>query len=161
MNLRRRPMKHSNVAQFLDIFSEHPHFILLYGGGRCAELPRGEEHVLSKPHLLVITRERALLQVGSWSSSLFIYSPPSKRLFPKRASPSHLPPRTSRRTPSNLFQTPRPSPSRHHNRSKNEPAISSEDESQPLPMPKAYEISINVSDQWTVLVSCTTFFNRY
>jgi hypothetical protein len=28
-------------------------------------------------------------------------------------------------------------------------------------MPKAYEISINVSDQWTVLVSCTTFFNRY
>ena len=34
MNLRRRPMKHSDVAQFLDIFSEHPDFILLYSGQR-------------------------------------------------------------------------------------------------------------------------------
>jgi len=51
--------------------------VLLTPSGHYHELRTGKEHLLAKPHLLVITRERALLQVGSWSSSLFIYSPPS------------------------------------------------------------------------------------
>jgi hypothetical protein len=47
--------------------------VLLTPNGWYTELPPGdEEQLLLKPHLLVITRERALLQVGSWSSSLFI-----------------------------------------------------------------------------------------
>ena len=52
--------------------------ILLTPNGRYTELPRGcEERLLSAPHLFVITREQALLRVGSWSSSLFISNPPT------------------------------------------------------------------------------------
>lgn len=58
--------------------SLHGGAVLLTPNGRYSELPRGcEEQLLSKPHLFVITREKALLQVGSWSSSLFISNPPT------------------------------------------------------------------------------------
>jgi DNA-binding NarL/FixJ family response regulator len=55
----------------------HSGAVLLTINGRYSELPQGDEkQLLSSPHLFVITRERALQQVGAWSSSLFIYSPP-------------------------------------------------------------------------------------
>jgi DNA-binding CsgD family transcriptional regulator len=57
--------------------SLHSGAILLTPGGPYTQLPAGtEDQLLLNPHLLVITRERALQKVGSWSSSLFIYSPP-------------------------------------------------------------------------------------
>src|SRR4029077_11683973 len=34
IKLRRRPMKHRDIDQFLDIFGEHPDFALQYGGQR-------------------------------------------------------------------------------------------------------------------------------
>jgi DNA-binding CsgD family transcriptional regulator len=58
--------------------SLHGGAVLLTPNGRYSELPRGcEEQLLSKPHLFVVTREQALLQVGSWSSSLFISNLPT------------------------------------------------------------------------------------
>jgi DNA-binding NarL/FixJ family response regulator len=55
----------------------HGGAVLLTPNGHFNELPRAEEHLLSQPHLLVISRDQALLQVGCWSSSLFIYRPPT------------------------------------------------------------------------------------
>ena len=57
--------------------SLHSGAVLLTPDGVFTQLPPdADPHLLQQPHLFVISRQNALEKVGSWSSSLFIYSPP-------------------------------------------------------------------------------------
>jgi hypothetical protein len=46
------------------------------GGGYVVAPPESAERLMSEPHVLGLTRELALGQIGSWVGSLFIYQPP-------------------------------------------------------------------------------------
>jgi len=58
------------------LVSLHSGALLLTPGGTYTDLPDDVAPPLLSPHLFVITREKALQRVGSWSSSLFVYNPP-------------------------------------------------------------------------------------
>jgi DNA-binding CsgD family transcriptional regulator len=51
-------------------------------GGYVVAPPESTERLLAEPHVLGLTRELALGQIGSWAGSLFIYQPPQFGLRP-------------------------------------------------------------------------------
>jgi DNA-binding CsgD family transcriptional regulator len=51
-------------------------------GGYVVAPPESTKRLLAEPHVLGLTRELALGQIGSWAGSLFIYQPPQFGLRP-------------------------------------------------------------------------------